>query len=301
MNWIVLSLHSAVFLGLYEIAKKESLRGNAVPVVLLLNVLTSAAVYVPLILISRLLPGALPTDLLLVDSLSWTGHAMLAGKSVLAGSSWIFASFALKHLPVSIAAPIRASSPLVTILAAVLVLGERPTQWQWLGVGVVLFSFYAFSLAGRREGIVFHRDRWVYCMVLATVLGAGSSLYDKFLLADSGFRSATVQAWFSVYLVPVMLPLAVWWWRAGRVSSPFEWRWSIPAIALLLLVSDFQYFHAIEQPGALISVISPLRRTSVVIAFVAGIRMYGEQNWRAKAVCIAGLMAGVVIISVAGR
>ncbi|MFN9039962.1 MAG: hypothetical protein ACK5YO_26945, partial [Planctomyces sp.] len=100
-----------------------------------------------------------------------------------------------------------------------------------------------------------------------------SSLYDKFLLADSGFRSATVQAWFSVYLVPVMLPLAIWWWRAGRESSPFEWRWSIPAIALLLLVSDCLYFHAIEQPGALISVISPLRRTSVVIAFVAGIRM----------------------------
>ncbi|MFM7831133.1 MAG: hypothetical protein ACKPJD_05055, partial [Planctomycetaceae bacterium] len=126
-------------------------------------------------------------------------------------------------------------------------------------------------------------------------------LYDKFLLADGGFRAATVQAWFSVYLVPVMLPLAVWWWRLGRASSPFEWRWSIPAIALLLLVSDFLYFHAIEQSGALISVISPLRRTSVVIAFVAGIRMYGEQKLRAKAVCVVGLMAGVLIISVAGR
>ncbi|MFM7831573.1 MAG: EamA family transporter, partial [Planctomycetaceae bacterium] len=181
MSWILLSLFSAVFLGLYEIAKKESLRGNAVPVVLLLNVLTAASVYVPVILLSRLSPELLPGSLLRVDELSLGGHLMLAGKSLLAGSSWVFASFALKHLPVSIAAPIRASSPFVTILAAVLVLGERPTVWQWLGVGVVLISFYAFSLAGRREGIVFHRDRWVYCMVMATVLGAGSSLYDKFL------------------------------------------------------------------------------------------------------------------------
>ncbi len=301
MNWIVLSLLSAVFLGLYEIAKKESLRGNAVPPVLLFNVLTSAAVYLPVILVSRFTPWLLPGDLLRVDALSWAEHLMLAGKSLLAGSSWIFASFALKHLPVSIAVPIRASSPLVTIVAAVLLLGERPSLIQWLGVLVVLISFYAFSLAGRREGIVFHRDRWVFCMVLATVLGACSSLYDKFLLADSGFRTATVQAWFSVYLVPVMLPLAAWWYRRGRADSGFEWRWSIPMIALLLLVSDFQYFHAIEQPGALISVISPLRRTSVVIAFVAGIRMYGEQNWRMKAVCTAGLMCGVFIISIAGK
>ena len=117
MNWIVLSLLSAVFLGLYEIAKKESLRGNAVPVVLLFNVLTSASVYVPVILVSRLLPGVLPSDLVRVDDLGVTGHLMLAGKSLLAGSSWVFASFALKHLPVSIAAPIRASSPFVTILA----------------------------------------------------------------------------------------------------------------------------------------------------------------------------------------
>ncbi|MFM8476903.1 MAG: hypothetical protein ACKOEO_14090, partial [Planctomycetaceae bacterium] len=73
--------------------------------------------------------------------------------------------------------------------------------------------------------------------------------------------------------------------------------WSIPMIALLLLISDFLYFSANEQPNALISVISPLRRTSVIIAFLAGIRLYGEKNWRFKAVCLTGLLVGVVVIS----
>ncbi|MEY3175079.1 MAG: hypothetical protein RLZZ436_2993 [Planctomycetota bacterium] len=296
MHWITISLLSAGFLGLYEIAKKESLRGNAVPPVLFCNVLTQAAVWLPLLLLSRTHPTALP-ELLRVEPLDWIAHGRLAAKSLLAGSSWICASFALKHLPISIAAPIRATSPLVTVLFAVLVMAERPSPVQWIGVAIVLTAFYAFSLAGRKEGIIFHRDRWIALMILATILGAASALYDKYLLNSCGYRSAEVQAWFSIYLVPVMLPIIGHWLLRGRSNAPFEWRWSIPMIALLLLVSDFLYFSANEQPDALISVISPLRRTSVIIAFLAGIRLYGEKNWRIKACCLAGLLAGVVVIS----
>ena len=133
----------------------------------------------------------------------------------------------------------------------------------------------------------------------ATILGAASALYDKYLLTTCGYNAAEVQAWFSIYLIPVMIPLLVDWFLHRRTSSPFQWRWSIPMIAILLLISDFLYFSANEQPNALISVISPLRRTSVIIAFLAGIRLYGEQNWRIKAVCLAGLMAGVLVISFA--
>ena len=267
------------------------------PPVLLLNVLTSTLVYTPIILISHIFRDEVDGAWMAVDALSWNDHLLLATKSLIAGSSWIFASFALKHLPVSIAAPIRASSPFVTIMVAVAFMHERPTVGQWTGIGVVLAAFYSFSLVGKKEGIVFHKNRWIACMAVATLLGACSSLYDKYLLSTCGYRTATVQAWFSIYLVPVMLPLLLRWYLHQRKDTPFQWRWSIPMIALLLLVSDFLYFYAIEQPGGLISLISPLRRTSVIIAFIAGIRMYGEQNWRSKAVCIAVLMVGIGIIT----
>ena len=298
MNWIAISLLSALFLGLYEIAKKESLHGNAVPPVLFCNVLTQATAWLPLLIASHLDHTVVP-ELIRVQPLDWTAHARLAAKSLLAGSSWICASFALKHLPISIAAPIRATSPFVTVIFAVAVLAERPSIGQWLGVAIVLVAFYAFSLAGRREGIVFHKDRSIALMIAATILGAASALYDKYLLTTCDYNAAEVQAWFSIYLIPVMIPLLVDWFLHRRTSSPFQWRWSIPMIAILLLISDFLYFSANEQPNALISVISPLRRTSVIIAFLAGIRLYGEQNWRIKAVCLAGLMAGVLVISFA--
>lgn len=297
MTWMLLSICSAVFLGFYEIAKKASLKENAVPPVLFFNVLTAAALWLPLILSSQFVPNGIPAGFLRVEPLTGTGHVLLFLKSLIAGSSWIFASFALKHLPMSIAAPIRASSPFWTITIAVLFLSERPDLWQWVGISIILISFYVFSLVGRKEGIHFHRDRWVGFMVIATLLGACSALYDKYLLQNCQMHAATVQAWFSVYLVLVMTPLVTHWYLKGRVATPFHWRWSIPMIALLLLISDFLYFTAIETPGGLISVISPLRRTSIVIAFIAGIRIYGEKNPLPKAICIMSMLVGVYVLS----
>lgn len=290
---MLLSICSAVFLGFYEIAKKASLKENAVPPVLFFNVMTAAGLWIPLILFSQFFPDGI----LRVEPLTGTGHILLFLKSLIAGSSWIFASFALKHLPMSIAAPIRASSPFWTISIAVLFLNERPDLWQWSGIAIILISFYVFSLVGRKEGIHFHRNRWVGFMVVATLLGACSALYDKYLLQNCKMHAATVQAWFSVYLVLIMTPLVTHWYLKGRVSTPFHWRWSIPMIAILLLISDFLYFTAIETPGGLISVISPLRRTSIVIAFIAGIRIYGEKNPVPKAVCIMSMLVGVYILS----
>ena len=299
MHWFTLSLLSAGFLGFYEIAKKVSVRHNAVPPVLYFNVLTSALLWLPFVILSRAGSQSIPFEMLRVDTLSWTMHGQLFLKAIIAGTSWIFATFALKHLPMSIAAPIRASSPLWTILIATVVMHERPSPMQWLGVAIILISFWAFSLVGQREGIHFHRDRWVGYMLLATLLGSISALYDKFLLQNKDMRPSTVQAWFSIYLVVFMTPLMVHWLLRRRKLERFQWRWAIPMIAILLLISDFLYFSAIADKQAMISLISPLRRTSVVIAFIAGILMYQEKNWRAKGVCIATILVGVYVLSLA--
>ena len=297
MNWILLSLTSAIFLGLYDIAKKAAVRDNAVPPVLFFNVLTAAVLWLPAVVLSAGYTSWQLPELFRVESISWQIHALLFAKSALVGCSWILALYALKNLPMSIAAPIRASSPFWTILIAVAFLNERPNVWQWVGVAIILISFYAFSMLGQREGIVFHRDRWVGFMILATLLGSCSALYDKFLLQKMNLGVATVQAWFSIYLVVVMLPLALRWRTKDRRKSPFEWRWSIPMIAVLLLSSDFLYFTAVQKPDALISIISPVRRTSLIIAFIAGILIYGEKNWKPKAACVAGLLAGAYVLS----
>ncbi|MGB7346675.1 MAG: DMT family transporter, partial [Pirellulaceae bacterium] len=301
MSWIVLSLLSAICLGFYDVAKKLSVRKNAVPVVLLANVSVGAAICLPLIVWSALAPDSVPIDLLRVDPLPIADHALIFAKACLVGASWTFAFLALKHLPLSIAAPIRATSPFWTILIAIPFLGERPEPLQWLAMAVTLGGFWMFSVVGSREGIHFARDRWVLCMVVATILGALSSIYDKILLQTWGMRPTNVQVWFAVYLVVVMLPLFVRWFRLDRVSDPFQWRWVILLVSPILLVADMLYFTAVSDPEALIAVISTVRRCSVVIAFGVGIKLFGEVNFRGKAVCVAAILLGVLLLTLGGR
>lgn len=301
MSWIFLSILSAIVLGIYDLLKKLAVRGNAVPPVLFFGVLTGAAFW----LLLRLTTPALPVEWqagLLIDSLSAQEHFYLFGKGVLVSGSWIFGYFALKHLPMTIAGPIRSTAPIWTILFAVLLMGEMPTPWQWGGVALILVAFYAFSLLGKAEGIVFHRDKWVYFLIVATVLGAFSALYDKFLLQTIGIRVATLQFWFSIYLVVVMFPFFLAWRYGMKTRTPFEWRWVIPAVGIGLLIADAFYFLAIAQDDALISVISPIRRTSAIVGFIGGVWILKERHSIArKGFALALMLVGVILLNWKGQ
>jgi bacterial/archaeal transporter family protein len=291
MAWVLLSLFSALILGFYDLAKKHAVADNAVLPVLFFSNLVSALVWLGLMGAGPLLPDALR-----VAPLTPLGHLQLGAKAALVGTSWIFAYFALKHLPVSLAGPIRATGPMWTLGGAVLLFAERPSGLQWIGIAVTLLGFFSLSLAGRREGIRFHRDRWVGFLLVGTLLGACSGLYDKFLLGSGRFSAATVQAWFSIYLVLFFAPLAYGWKRQWWPRGRFRWRWSIPAIGLLLLVADFAYFRALSDPEALVSVVSSLRRGAVLVTFAGGILLLGERHGRAKLPGTLAVLAGIVTL-----
>ena len=296
MTWLVLSLLSAVLLGLYDFLKKSALRDNATMPVLFGGICAGAVVWLPVIVWSAVSPASLPHPGMLVTRITAWEHLQLLGKSALVVSSWVFGYIGLKRLPLTIATPIRSTGPLWTILLAVMFFGESPAPKQWLGIALVLGSFFAFSLAGKKEGIHFHRDRAVFYIVAATLLGATSALYDKHLLQGSGLTPGEVQAWFSVYSVLVMVPVLLWW-RTRSDRHRFEWRWSIPLIGVTLLAADFLYFTAIAQPEALISLISPVRRTAVIVSFGMGIILLKEKHVLAKGACVLGILAGVFLLA----
>lgn len=295
-HWMLLSLLSAVFLGIYALAKKAAVHENAVPPVLLLNVLTAGLLYLPVMIVSAVKPVWINDTALFVEPLTIQQHGLLFLKSALVGASWTFAFYGLKHLPLSIATPIRSTSPFWTIAIAVTFLQERPTTVQWCGIALIVGAFFAFSVIGKQEGINFRRNRWVMMMLIATLLGSFSSLYDKHLLQTKHFSPATVQAWFSIYLCVVLFPLAARWYVKDRTCKPFEFRWAIPAIAVTLLIADFAYFTALADPSAQIALISPLRRTSILVPFVFGIVCLKEKSPKPKAVCIACMLIGVALL-----
>jgi len=294
MNWIAATLVSASFLGVYDLCTKHAVRANAVVPVLFLSSLSGALVWIVLMGVQAVQPGILPASLI-TDPLTPVQHLQLVLKSGVVAASWVFTYFALKHLPLSLGSPIRATSPLWTLFGAVLILGERPSILETLGVVTTLVSFIGLSFAGRREGVHFHRDKWVGFLVVGTLLGAVSSLYDKYLLGRAHFSVPTVQAWFSVYLLVFFLPLVIGWKRRWWSRNEFHWRWSIPFIAFSLLLADYVYFSALRDPASLVSVVMSLRRGSTLVAFAGGLLFFGEINGWQKLPAVLGILAGIVL------
>jgi drug/metabolite transporter (DMT)-like permease len=294
MHWIVASLVSAFFLGCYDLSTKHAVRDNAVLPVLFFANVCSAVIWLLLYAGTTLSPHQFaPT--LHVDSLTGFQHLQLFLKAMIVAASWVCSYFAVKQLPVSLAAPIRATGPVWTLLGATLVLGERPTWLEGLGIVITLASFLGLSVVGAREGIHFRRNRWIWFLGGGTLLGALSGLYDKYLLGSVGFTAATVQCWFSIYLALVFLPLAVGWKLRWWQRQEFQWRGSIVLVSLMLLVADFLYFNALRDPEALVSMVSSLRRGGTLVAFAGGIWLFSEVNARAKLPAVIGVVIGIVL------
>ncbi len=293
--WALLAVASSVFLGTYDVFKKLSLDKNAVIPVLFFSTLTSAILFSPLILGSVYAPGWLENSPFYVPQVSWEAHLKIFLKSMLVVSSWILAFFAVKHLPLTIVSPVRATGPVWTLFGAILIFSEYLTPVQWLGIAITLVFFYLFSVAGKSEGIHFIRNKWILFLFIGTLLGSVSGLYDKYLIRH--FDKMAVQAWFAIYQVVLLFPVLIFLWYPGREkTTPFEWRWSIPMIGLFLCIADFLYFFAIAQENSLISVISALRRSGVVISFALGGVLFKEKNIKQKGWLLVGILTGVLTL-----
>ena len=294
MNWVAAILLSAFFLGLYDLCTKHAVRANAVTPVLFFSTLTGALIWTAMLLIQFFHPGWLPPALV-TDPLTLKQHLQLLLKSGIVAASWIGTYYALKHLPLSLGAPIRATSPLFTLVGAILILGERPTPLEFIGILTTLISFLGLSVAGAREGVHFHRNKWVGSLIVGVLLGAVSALYDKHLFGALNFSVPTVQCWFSIYLLVLFTPFALGWKLRLWPRNEFTWRWSIPFIALALLVADYFYFSALRQPGALVSVVMSLRRASTLVAFAGGLYFFHEVNGWKKFPAVLGILTGIVL------
>ena len=285
--WIILAICSALCLGFYDVMKKLSLRGNNVLLVLLLNTLFGSVLMFPVIADSvcsgRFGPGAAVSD-----------HLFIALKAVIVLSSWVLGYFAIKHLPLTIPGPVNASRPVMVLVGALLIFGERLNLLQWAGILLGFASLYFISRIGAREGFSMKHSRWLWMAVGATVLGACSALYDKYLLLR--YEPLQVQAWYSLYQLVLMAIAVSVLRRAGHSTGPFRWRWAIVGISVFLTAADLAYFYALSLPGAMISVISMVRRGSVLVSFAFGVLVLHEGNVKAKLIDLGVLLLSLGLL-----
>ena len=285
--WIILAIASALCLGVYDIFKKLSLNDNNVLSVLFFNTLFGALFMSPIIL-QCLMNGSVG----LGDTA--LGHFHILIKSFIVLSSWLFGYFGLKHLPITIAGPINATRPVMVLIGAMLIFGEQLNLMQWGGVILGISSLFLISRIGGKEGFSITNNRWLWLSFGAMITGAISGLYDKYLLRQ--YEPLEVQAWYSLYQCVIMGITIALIKRAKRETTQFQWRWTIPCIALFLTIADIAYFYSLSFDDSMISVVSMIRRGSVIISFLYGVFALREKNVKLKIIDLSILLVGLILL-----
>ena len=315
--WLILAFVSATFLGFYDAAKKASLKDNAVLPVLLLNTIFSTLIFSPFLIDhlcgSEWFSGTfldtnpfcrgtqVPDSQSINDLACMSGtaglraHLLVILKACIVLTSWICGYFGLKHLPLTIVGPINATRPVLVLVGALIFFGERLNLYQWIGVLLALASIFMMSRAGKKENIDFRKNRWIWCVAVATLTGAVSGLYDKFLMKS--FNPMFVQSWFNFYQMIIMAVICGFIWYPKRhQTTPFHWSWAIPLISIFICIGDFAYFTSLNDPSSMISVVSLVRRSSVIISFICGVLIFRERNIRAKLLDLGLILLGMMFI-----
>ncbi|WP_299436375.1 EamA family transporter [uncultured Aquimarina sp.] len=295
--WMYLGLLAALFLGLHNLCKKHAVQGNEVFPVLLGTIGSGLLLLLPVFIGSIYFPEYTQQIGFHIDNISWKTHGFIFIKSIIMTTSWVLAYQALKHLPITIVTPIRSAGPFFTFIGAILIYQEKPNLLQWIGFFLIIFSVILYSKIGKKEGINFKRNKWVFAIIGATFLGASSGLYDKFLIQNLSLNPQTLQFWFCTYTVLILVGiLSITWFPNTEKRKKFTWRWTIIAVGVLLQAADYFYFKALQDPDALIMLLSAIKRSQILIAVVIGGLVFKEKNKRKKLVPLFGIMMGVFLI-----
>ncbi|SEB47611.1 Uncharacterized membrane protein [Tenacibaculum sp. MAR_2009_124] len=295
--WMYLGLLAALFLGLHNLCKKHAVKGNEVFPVLLGTITAGFLLLTPLYIGSKYDPDTFKAINLFISDISWKNHGFIFIKSSIMASSWILAYQALKHLPITIVTPIRSAGPFFTFLGAILIYKEQPNGFQWVGFFLIILSVLLYSRIGKKEGIDFKSNKWIFAIIGATFLGASSGLYDKFLIQELNLTPQTLQFWFCWYtMIILFIIIAIIWLPYKEKRQAFTFQWSMPAVGVLLQAADYFYFKALQDPEAMIMLLSAIKRSQIVIAVVIGGIIFKEKNKRKKLIPLAGIIIGVFLI-----
>lgn len=302
MQWVLLSLISALLLGFYDIFKKSTVVNNAIIPVLFYSTLVSGLLFAPFILTSYFYPDFYQSAFwshFYVEPLTWRQHLLIMGKTALILVSWMFSYSAMKNLPITVVGPVNQLRPAISLILLFAIFREHLTWMQWTGVVLAMVSFWLMGRSGKKEGIHFKTNKWVYMLLASAVMVALSGVYDKFLLSGESISPSTIQAWYTVYDFIMMAVMFFVIWRPKRKDHPFEWRWGIVAMAVFVSIADVIYLSGLKQEAAVL-VLIPLILYGVrlVVSFVYGALCFKERNIRSKIIPLLMVLAALVFMCI---
>ena len=276
--WLWLTVCSALLLGIYDVFKKQALKRNGVYWILVGSTGLTTLFLSPFL-----------------SAISLHDHLCVLIKALLVSASWVSGLIAMKHLPLTTVSTIKASRPMFVVIFSIILFGERLSLLQWVGVAIVMVALFLSSRSKRHETDKTNSAKGMVAMVVSVLSGAASALFDKHII--QGFEPMTLQSWTNLYITALLALILLIQYLADKEHfQGFAWDWRILIIAVLITAADAAYFFAMKDPDAMLSVISIIRRCSVLVTFLGGALILKEGQIRDKALDMVLMMAGVGLL-----
>jgi transporter family protein len=280
-------------MGCNDAFKKVSLVNNTLIPVIFLNTVFCCLILLPFLLISRYAPDSLQQTIFFVPSIDLHTHLLVLFKAGMVLLGWLFFDSAIKHLPLTFTSPLKASQPMLVIVGAMIFFSESLNMFQWIGVIFAISSFFFLSISGKKGDISLSQNKWVFCLLAGIIINASCALYDKFLMNQ--YDRMVVLVWYNFYQCLFMGIIFLVWFFFFRKGS-FVWRWQILLVSLFICLSDFTYFHALSSGDALISIVSIIRRSGIVVAFLLGALFFHEKHLKEKTIGMLLMLIGIFFL-----
>jgi drug/metabolite transporter (DMT)-like permease len=224
-------------------------------------------------------------DAAIEGGLSWAGAAFMAGSGLLHVGYYTFLQRGYRYGDLSVVYPLaRGSGPVLSVAGAILFLGERPSPLGLAGGALIVAAVMVLALGGSRAGI---GD--------ALMTGAFIAAYTVWDAHAVGPLDQPPVAYFvgaELIRAALLAPLA------ARDDIGATWRRDRRAILGVAALSPLAYVLVLfALTRAPISLVAPVRESSVVLGALLGARVLGEGDLLKRILAAGAIAAGIVALA----
>jgi drug/metabolite transporter (DMT)-like permease len=197
---------------------------------------------------------------------------------------------------VSVVYPLaRGTGPLLSVLLAIALFGERPHPVALVGAGAVVVGVIVIGLAGGRAHWRAARPGVFWGLLIGVVI-AGYTLWDAHAVTALALSPILLNAGTSTMEAVLLAPVAIRNWTTVRTVWREHWR-DVVVVAVLSPLSYILVLFAMQL--APVSTVAPAREISVVFVGLAGWLLFKEPHPLARLTGAAVVLGGIALLAVA--
>ena len=280
MSYVFLTAGSAVFLALYDLFKKISVRDKK-DIYEILFFYTLIAFLCSLFFINS------------AFSISLKYILFILIKSFLISLSWFLTMKAMSKLDLGIVVPFSMLGTVSTTILAWVFFGETIGVAQIGGILVILVGLFLISRISRKNDNEVNDYKYLWLLALAAFLTSISAILDKYLLDDIGRGS--VLFWFFLFLAFIYLIICFIKNKKIVLNNFTNNLWVI-GIGVSIFLSDLLYYSAVSIGDGNLSIISIIRKLSVFIGLVLASIFLKEKYFVKKLLVMLLMFVGLSFI-----